>query len=409
MMALRHHSESSLAIVFIILSIGVLSNGHTLRDEACESISSSQCTCINGDTDFELKCGRENSEIILEIKRNHADIECTPNSNRKIYTDFPDIRLSNLTYVSIDHVKFKKCPLPEGTTIKGVLVDKLGIDRVQILTFSGLSDFQIRREQLSNLPSLRVLRFNGPISDLPEDTFDDVTNITSLELRSINVHLPLNIFQNLHELEHLELSSNNLGHLPSGIFRNQYKLKRLSIWSNNISNLTKDSFDGASSVVELDLSNNNIEMLQAGVFDHFKDMEIINLNGNRFSELPAGLFNINKSMKRFRLGNNRVDLKTLPSAFLAGQLQLEEVNIFRCNLQYLPSDLFNESMSIRNISLNVNRLTTLPDTIFYSQINLSKVDLSSNQLTELPDNLFINTKHLTFIRLSFNNLRGISE
>lgn len=396
------------SLAFLVIIFGICVNGHTLRDEACESISNSSCACFNGDSEFELECPRGTALISLRVRYNHAEIECNINSNRRIYTFFPDIRLSNLTFVNIDSVKFKNCPLPEGTTIKGVLVDKLGIDRIQILTFSSRSDYQMRREQLSNLHSLRNLRFNGPISDLPEDTFDDVSNITSLELRSTNVHLPLNIFQNLHELEHLELSSNNLSHLASGIFRNQHKLKRLSLWSNNLRNLTKESFNGATSVTELDLSSNNIEMLQTGVFDHFKDMENINLNSNRFIELPVGLFNMNKKLRKFRLVNNRVDLKTLPPAFLAGQMQLEEV-LIRCNLQYLPGDLFNESTSIRNISLHSNRLATLPDAIFYSQTNLLNVDLSENQLTELPDHLFSNSKNVLVIRLSYNNLREISE
>lgn len=404
-MELRLFCESLAILVVIVLGICV--NGLTLKEEACESISNSSCACFNGDREFELECPRETRIISLRVSFNHAEIECYLNSNRRIYTLFPDIRLSNLTFVNIDSVKFKNCPLPEGTTIKGVLVDKLGIDRVQVLTFSSRSDYQMRREQLSNLHALRNLRFNGPISDLPEDTFYDVSNITSLELRSTNVHLPLNIFQNLYELEYLELSSNNLSHLAPGIFRHQNKLKRLNLFSNNLRNLTKDSFNGATSVTDLDLSNNNIEILQTGVFDNFKGMEDINLNSNLFIELPVGLFNMNKKLRKVRLAN-RVGLKTLPPAFLAGQMQLEEV-IIRSNLQDLPSDLFNESTSIRNISLRSNRLAKLHEAIFYSQTNLLNVDLRENQLTELPDNLFTNSKKVLVIRLSYNKLRGISE
>lgn len=406
-MELRLQHGISSVILLIILAGSVQTNGYTLRDDACENLGTS-CACFNGDTEFELECPKENPQITLRVRYNHADIECMSNSNRKVYTLFPDIKLTNLSVGGIDSVKFRYCPLPEGTTIKGVLVDKLGIDRVQILTFSVRSDIQMRREQLSSLNSLRSLRFNGPISELPEDTFNDVSNITALELRSTNVHLPLNIFQNLRELEHLELSSNNLSHLASGIFRNQHKLKRLNLWSNNLRNLTKDSFVGASSVTELDLSANNIEVLQSSVFDHFPQMENINLNGNRFTELPVGLFNVNKKLRKFRLVNNRIDLKALPSGLLAHQPELEEVMI-RCNLQIVPEDLFNGSSKIQNISLQSNRLATLPAQIFSGLTNLMNLDLSDNQLTELPDNLFSNSKKLDVIRLSHNNLREISE
>lgn len=407
-MELRPHNGISLAIALMVLVICVLgAQGYAIRDDACSSISSSSCICYNGG-EFEVECPRVNPEIILRVEVNRAEIECTHNSNRKIYARLPDIKLSNWTRTAIDSVKFKNCPLPEGTTIKGILVDRLGINRVQTLTFSSRSEMQMRREQLTSLTSLRNLRFNGPISDLPEDAFNDVNNLTSLELRSSNVHLPKNIFKNLHELEFLELGSNNLSDLPEDIFSNQYKLKRLNLWSNNLRNLTKDSFLGASSVTDLDLSSNNIENIQPDVFFHLKDLENINLSSNRFVELPIGLFHKNKRLRKFRLMYNRVDLKTLPNGLLAHLPQLEEV-LIRCNIQFLPDDLFNESIHIQNVSLQSNRLTTLPENMFKTQYDLLDLDMSDNQLTTLPEYLFNTTKKLIVLRLSKNNLQEIPE
>lgn len=354
-----------------------------------------------------MECPKEDPNIVLRVELNRVEIECHTNSNRRIYTLLPDLNLSNMSRKAIDHVKFKYCPLPEGTTLKGIIVDKLGIDGVPTLTFSSRSDMQMRREQLSGLSFVRSLRFNGPISDLPEDTFYDLVNITALELRSNNVHLPINIFKNLRELEFLELGSNNLSNLAPGIFSNQHKLRRLNLWSNNLRNLTKDSFLGASSVTELDLSSNNIERLQSNVFDHFRDIENINLSHNRFVELPIGLLSATKKLIKFRLMYNRVDLKTLPSEFLSHLPELDDVAI-RCNIQFLPEDIFNGSTNIRNMSLQSNQLTTLPTKLFSSQRNMVNLDLSYNQLTELPDNIFNSTKNLLLVRLSHNNLEGIS-
>lgn len=400
--------KSLLALALITLGICVINvHGFAIRDDACGSISSSSCACYNGG-EFEVECPRENPEIVLRVEVNRAEIECNQNSNRKIYAHLPDIKLSNWTRTPIDNVKFKNCPLPEGTTIKGILVDRLGINRVQTLTFSSRSDMQMRREQLSSLTSLRNLRFNGPISDLPEDAFNDVSNVTSLELRSNNVHLPKNIFKTLHELEFLELGSNNLSDLPADIFSNQHKLKRLNLWSNNLRNLTKDSFVGAASVTDLDLSSNNIEVIQSDVFIYLKDLENINLSSNRFIELPVGLFAKNKKLRKFRLMYNRVDLKTLPDGLLAHLPQLEEV-LIRCNIQLMPDDLFSESTHIQNISLQSNRLTTLPEHMFKTQYDLLDLDVSDNQLTTLPENLFNSTKKLIVLRLSKNNLQEIPE
>lgn len=396
--------QTGIPLAILLMCIFAHGSGYTIRDDVCSGINT--CTCFIG-AEFETECPRDNPSIALRVERQRAEIECMAVVNRKIYTLLPDLRLSNMSSLNIDSVKFKYCPLPEGTTIKGIIVDKLGIDRVQTLTFSSRSDMQMRREQLSGLSSVRNLRFNGPISDFPEDAFNDVSNITTLELRSNNVHLPLNIFKSLHELEFLELGSNNLSHLSPGIFINQQKLKRLNLWSNNLRNLTKDSFLGASSVTDLDLSNNNIESLQSNIFDHFKDMENINLSSNRFIELPVGLFSQNKKLSKFRLMYNRVDLKALPSGLLADLIHLEDVMI-KCNIQILPENLLNGSVNVQNISLQSNKLTKLPEKLFSSQANLLNLDLSDNQLTELPDNLFENTKKLYTIRLSKNNLGEIS-
>lgn len=404
-MEFRQQRGISLAILLILLGICAFGIASTIRDDACRGIDTSMCACFNG-AEFEVECRRENPTIVLRVEL-QAAIECYYNSNRKIYALLPDLKLSNMSSRNIDHVKFKYCPLPEGTTIKGVIVDKLGIDRVQTLTFSSRSDMQLHREQLSGLNSVRNLRLNGPISDLPEDAFDGVSNITSLELRSNNIHLPANIFKNLHELEFLELGSNNLSQLAPGIFSNQHKLKRLNLWSNNLRNLTKDSFIGAALVTELDLSSNNIEVLQSNIFEYFKDLEVINLNSNRLTELPIGLFSTNKKLMRFRLMYNRVDLKSLPMGLLANLPRLEAV-LIQCNIQYLPENLFNGSSNVQNISLQSNKLTTLPAQLFSTQTELLGLDLSKNQLTKLPDYLFNNTKKLYKVSLSNNNLYEIS-
>lgn len=400
-------SGQLLVALIVLLNIFVRTNAYAIRYEACNGVNNG-CACSFGH-EFEVGCpSGSQPKIVLKVEGQQAVINCNLASDRKIYTLLPDLELTNMSSENIERVKFENCPLPEGTTLKGIIVDKLGIANVRILTFSSrYRDIQMRREYLSGLNSVWNLRIIGKISDYPEDTFNDVSNITALELHSNNVHLPLNIFKNLHELMSLELGSNNLSHLTPGIFSNQHNLKQLNLWSNNLRNLTKDSFLGASSVTGLDLSNNNIEVLQSDVFEHFRDLDNINLSTNRFTELPAGLFNQNKKLAKFKLMFNRVDLKTLPSGLLADLPHLDDVIII-CNIELLPDDLFNGSINIQSIQLQSNKLTTLPVNLFSSQINLTRLDLSDNQLIELPDNLFNSSKKLQTIRLSKNNLREIS-
>lgn len=364
------------------------------------------CECSDG-SEYEIACPKRiDPNITVRVEphqqNNRVEIECNT-SDGKIYANLPEWNIGDSSIV-----KFKWCPLPLGTSINGIMV-RLGIRSVRSLVFSSHSDVSIVRQHLTGLSTLKSLGFNGfGLSNLPEDLFYDVENITTLDLRSNKMHLPLNIFEKLHELEFLELGFNNLSNLEAGIFRNQHKLKRLNLWGNNLRNLTKESFDGASSVTELDLNTNNIEVLRPNVFEHFENMTTINLNSNRFLYLPEGLFSMNKKLQRIRLMDNRNDLKTLPNFFLANLKNLDHVQIIRCNLQYLPSNLFNGSVNLRNLTMASNALTALPETLLSTQGNLMDLDLTHNRLEELPEKFFHGTSNLIVLRLSHNNLTNIS-
>lgn len=367
--------------------------------------ATSSCSCAYVLSDYEISCPESEPSVIVKVQpATHVQIDCMT-MDEKVYTKLPEMNTGD-----IPRVQFRRCPLPMGSSIHRIL-DRLGVRRTRSLIFlsygADLGGLLVR-QHLSGFHELErlVLSGNG-LSNLPEDLFDDVGNLTWLDLRTNKVHLPVNIFRNLRKLEYLELGYNNLNKLDSGVFRNQHKLRHLNLWGNNLQHLTKDSFMGVSSIMDLDLSSNNIDVLQPDVFEYLTNLTNINLNANRFAALPEGLFSKNKNLSRIRLMDNRVDLETLPNGFLAELASLEEINI-KCNLRTVPADMLKDSPNIRNISMASNSLTTLPGAFFVDQTNLLDLDLSDNQLYELPDDLFANTRSMIVLRLSNNQLNRIS-
>lgn len=369
----------------------------------CPSTTSCSCTYIFND--YEISCPEIQPSVIVKTAPGEkVEIECM-STDEKVYTKLPEMNLGDVT-----SVQFRRCPLPMGSSLHRIL-ERLGVRRTRTMVFLSYgADLggSLVRQHLSGLHELQrlVLSGNG-LSELPDDLFDDVGNLTWLDLRSNKVHLPVNIFRNLHKLEYLELGYNNLNKLENGIFRNQHNLKHLNLWGNNLQHLTKDSFLGVSSIVELDLSDNKIETLQPDVFEHLTNLTNINLNANRFSSLPTGLFSKNKNLKQIRLMDNRIALESLPSGFLSALPELEEVNI-RCNVKSVPGNMFTGSSNIRNVTMASNALTMLPAELFADQTNLLDLDLSDNQLYELPDDILMNTRSLIVLRLSNNQLSKIS-
>lgn len=358
------------------------------------------CRCQLGN-EFEISCPKDNSQITVQVEGRRAEIECHVIGNDTIFKQLPELNLEQ-----VDTVKIKYCPMPVSLTIKGIL-DRLGIKRIQNLKFSIKSAVSIVRQPMIGLTTLRNLQFCGPISHIADDSFEDIGNITQLEIISSKVHLPENLFHTLRQLESLDLGSNNISSLGEGVFRNQTKLRSLNLWANNLKNLSRETFSGATSVAELDISANNIETLQPNVFEYLTNMTNIHMSGNRFAELPMGLFATNKKLQRIRLLNNRIKMRTLPNGFLAHLPQLETVMI-QTELETLPADLFAESEQLQSITLSGNKLTTLPVELLANQTNLEDIDLQWNNLIELPDQLFDNTRKLVVLSLSHNKLRHIS-
>lgn len=399
-------SSTKLRLAWIIVYILIAHIWYSDANPACpEDLSS--CQCIRG-IHFEVACPTVLSwNISVRVEEqskqnNHLEIECHTIDN-KIYEVLPKVEIGDVSMA-----KFKYCPMPIGMSISQIL-RQFGVQSVQRLFLTNRIDDSIDRIHLTGLKNLTRLSLSGfGTSNVPEDLFDDVTNITVLDFRAKNVHFAPKIFDKLHELTFLELGFNNLTQLSDGIFQNQKKLKNLNLWGNNLRNLSKDAFYGVTSNVELDLSDNHIESLRSDIFYYLTNMTFISLNANHLTALPDGLFANNKNLEKFMLINNRVVMNALPNRLFANMPRLNDVQI-QCGLKIVPENTFAGSTNITHLILKENALQTLPPHLLVTQRNLKILDLSGNHLHQLHDSLFKETAKLRILRLSQNRLTNISE
>lgn len=374
-------------VLFVIVSnYRVFSFPHELQNHLdCPTVT--HCMCYFS-THYEIACpNRINANITLRVEpqrlTNRVEIECNSDDN-EIFHQLPAWNIGDS-----EVVKFNGCPMTSNTTVQSVF-ERLGIYNVRTLIFFARTK-------------------TNELNTLPERLFDNLENVTSLDLRSDKKRLPLSIFQSLHNLEFLQIGSTNLSDSIDGIFRNLSKLKRLHFYDNNLRNLSKELFVGISSVIDLEMNSNDIGELQWNVFSHLTALESINLNGNQINAFPRHLFNKNIALKTIRISGNHLKSNALPMQ-LFGQLpQLEAVSINNCNLTALPDNLFVESTNLRNISLARNNLTSIPATIFSHQMDMIDLDMSFNHLSTLDDSLFNETISLAVLRLSNNRLSNISR
>lgn len=363
------------------------------------------CSCTDAFSDFEIECPGFNQSISIRMApKMNVEIECKEMSEH-VYQKLPVMTLGD-----IKTVRIRRCPLPVGGSSIQRILDRLGMKRLRSLAFNNyfMDSKRLVREHLRGLDELERLMLGG-LTELPEDVFTDVQNLTWLELKSNNIELPASIFQPLKKLELLDLGYNSLRTLEPGLFREQKKLRVLNLWGNDLQNLSRESFQGLQTIDDLDLSANKMLALPDNIFDLLPNLTRIHLSANNFTELPADLFVNNKKLNIFKIVNNRVNLETLPDGMLANLTQLKEVLIIQCGLSTMPADLFEGSEDVGNIELAYNRLKSLPVDIFASQKNLETLDLSNNELMELEDRTFDSLTKLETLKLDNNQIGVISE
>lgn len=316
--------------------------------------------------------------------------------------------LSGLQVGPMPRVSFMFCPLPNMPLYQ--MLESVGTSGVESLLFgnSNLSD-TLESSFLAGLNNLTALTLHSnEITTLPEDLFQEMHVLRSLDMKNNALQLPVRVFDPLFNLLTLELGGNQMTTLEVGIFRNLSRLYRLNLWGNNLQNLTRDVFTGLSSLQFLDLSSNKLTSISADLFANMPLLRELTLPSNNFTSLPDGLFLFTKNLTKLGLYNNRQQLQHVPPRLLANLTNLQEVYLSMCGITQLPEDIFWGSLAIVNISLNGNSLISLPAELFRDTIRLRNLRLGNNQLQALPDGIFSRLGDLRVLELDHNWLTNIS-
>lgn len=313
--------------------------------------------------------------LYVEIKCNHFDVD--------EYKELPAI---DIKYY--DHLIMHRCPLPAGNIPQ--LLDLLGIQLIKALEFE-VDEFRtnLTREHLNGLGSLESLSLNlKRLTDIPCDLLGDFPKLNYLNLKSLKVKLPPNIFVGLEHLKTLKLFHYNLKQLPADIFRNQRKLQKLYLHCNQLRELPPKLFTNNNNLRKVHLTKNRerLETLPSALFANLPDLQEVNIDCNIIPDDPY-------------------DLKTSDLHWLVKGCLVR----IRCGMTEIPDNLFANSSKIIRMSLAKNEFVTLPENLLAKQYDLDTLDLSHNKLQSLPDKLFRHTRNLIELKLSFNQLTKITR
>lgn len=391
----------------VILILMLIASTHVASQRQLSCPKTSTCSCIEY-SDLEIQCPKFDAHVFVRIQpNNYVHFECE-NMTLNEYEMVPEVTLGEIRFLQLT-----RCPLPRGKSVASYLKN-IHIEKIRSFQFvSGGANHQIQIEAqhfqgLGDIEKFDLRGMESEIQELPKDLFNGMEKLSWVRIRVAKIHLPVDLFVPLVNLEFLELGHNKLETLEPGFLRNQRKLRVLNLWGNALKDLKKGSFVGLEAVTELDLSSNGLELLEPGVFDHLTSLTDINLSANHFKSLPDGLFAKNLKLRIFKLLENRVPLETLPHDLLANHTELDTVMI-KCDLRKLPETIFEGSFRMENVSLQNNALDDLPKNLFKDQTKMIKLDLSGNEITSFEEDVFLHQESLRELKLSRNKLKIIPK
>jgi Leucine-rich repeat (LRR) protein len=182
----------------------------------------------------------------------------------------------------------------------------------------------LSENKFENLSSLKVNRANFySLNDL-KSGIEKLSNLKSLELRISNEILS-KTFDNLNNLESLNLGGNFMKTLEKHAFSTLNNLIILDLSSNRIESIESDAFFGLKSLTHLIMSSNRIKVIGANTFSGLTNLTHLKLSRNRIRTLEPNAFFGLKKLTNLDLDGNLID--TIKSNAFFGLEKLQHLNM----------------------------------------------------------------------------------
>ncbi|KAL7670711.1 hypothetical protein ACOME3_005639 [Neoechinorhynchus agilis] len=232
-------------------------------------------------------------------------------------------------------------------------------------------------------------------------------------------------FQGFYNLNHLDLSENNLWRLGINMHVDLYNLQSLHLSNNGLSNDCLNVIKRMKMLKTLDLTNNLIKRFVLTNQFNFYRLENIRINDNNLNEINMSQLAKLKNLKTLQFSYQQ-DLNELfkdefqfeklkeftvyggiahyvDSTFITRMPEINLVEILRSNLEEVPRG----NNRTETLILRGNRLKIIHQNSFYSWTNVIKLDVSWNRISQISKNAFSLLKRLEILNLGHNKLHSL--
>jgi Leucine-rich repeat (LRR) protein len=140
------------------------------------------------------------------------------------------------------------------------------------------------------------------------------------------------------------------------------------VWNNYFENLAELQL--------IDLSENDIDFIADDAFANLTNLQFLKLSDNRIDELYPSTFTFNLKLSQMYLENNYI--KFLPKDIFEPLINLRNLSLAKNKLIYINRELFKHNEKLENLWLNDNQIEHLRSNTFDYFQHIRLVDLSEN-------------------------------
>jgi Leucine-rich repeat (LRR) protein len=212
---------------------------------------------------------------------------------------------------------------------------------------------------------LEELELNeNSLSSIHADTFQGLTSIKILSLSDNKLNGKLNpyTFNHLANLEKLYLNQNKLTSIHSSTFRGLTSIKDLRLWGNELSGeleLDRRTFNDLTQLEILDLNSNRLTSIHFDTFRGLTNMKALHLWGNELSgELDPRTFKDLTQLEILDSSNNK--LTSIHSDTFRGLTRIKALGLSRNKLSgELDPQILNDLSKLEKLHLHDNKLESI--------------------------------------------------
>ncbi len=184
-----------------------------------------------------------------------------------------------------------------------------------------------------------------------EENKENLKSVTSLDLRGKQISsLPRGLFQNLQNLEELNLSENQILSFNKEDFDDLKNLKKLDLSRNQIDHLAEGGPKALANLTELDLSTNQIRSLGKEFISMLKKLETLNLSNNKIRDLPKDKFENPLQLLNLNLSGNSI--RSFDEEFLTALVNLKELKLSNNEKLWLKEENIQFLKNLERIDLS---------------------------------------------------------